>query len=116
MSEFLDTEPQPKSMFESRAVLRAVREGADYDCAAEHDNNLERHIRYAPTSKSRKLGRGVVVICNVYVDEVWQRTEHYHPHCYNAAGKPYGEILKKLPVAPEPQGVFAAQLLEDEEW
>ena len=30
------------------------------------------------------------VIANVYVDEVWDRVEHYHAECYDAVGKPYG--------------------------
>jgi len=35
------------------------------------------------------------VICNVYVKNVWDRVEHYHADCYQAAGSPYGE-----PAAP----------------
>ena len=30
------------------------------------------------------------VIANVYVDQVWDRVEHYHAECYEAVGRPYG--------------------------
>ena len=26
-----------------------------------------------------------------YVDNKWDRVEHYHPDCYKAADEPYGE-------------------------
>ena len=31
------------------------------------------------------------VIANVYVDGRWDRVEHFHDECYEAADKPYGE-------------------------
>lgn len=36
------------------------------------------------------------VICNVYVGGRWDRVEHYHLECYEAAGQPHG--------APDPSG------------
>ncbi|MEW6155587.1 MAG: hypothetical protein AB1673_16615 [Actinomycetota bacterium] len=30
------------------------------------------------------------VIANVYVDQVWDRVEHYHAECYDQLGQPYG--------------------------
>ena len=29
-------------------------------------------------------------IANVYENGVWNRVEHYHAECYEAAGEPYG--------------------------
>lgn len=31
------------------------------------------------------------VIANVYVDGAWDRVEHFHSECYEAAGEPYGK-------------------------
>jgi hypothetical protein len=37
--------------------------------------------------------KGHQVICNVYVDGVWDRVEHFHDVCYADAGRPYGEAV-----------------------
>jgi len=34
------------------------------------------------------------VIANVYVDGKWDRVEHFHSECYEAAGDPYGEAAE----------------------
>jgi hypothetical protein len=31
------------------------------------------------------------VIANVYVDGTWDRVEHFHAECYEAAERPYGD-------------------------
>jgi hypothetical protein len=31
-------------------------------------------------------------ICNVYERGVWKRVEHFHADCYEAAGRPHGDI------------------------
>ena len=39
------------------------------------------------------------VIANVYVDQVWDRVEHYHAECYEAVGKPYGTAAPVTPAS-----------------
>lgn len=34
--------------------------------------------------------RGKQIICNVYSDAKWNRTEHFHHDCYIHAGQPHG--------------------------
>ncbi len=45
--------------------------------------------------KFRARHRDQQVICNVYVDGVWNRVEQYHAECYDDAGTPYGKPDKK---------------------
>ena len=40
--------------------------------------------------KFRARERRTQVICNVYVDNQWDRVEHYYPDCYLAADELYG--------------------------
>ncbi|MGH9279986.1 MAG: hypothetical protein ACRD12_18045 [Acidimicrobiales bacterium] len=63
----------------SRAVIRLVEAGSSATCAA-----CGRPVKFSAKSKLFQ------VIANVYVDQVWDRVEHYHAECYEAAGQPYG--------------------------
>ena len=63
----------------SRAVVREVKAGSHVMCAACGDL-----VRFRARLKLRE------VICNVYVDGVWARVEHYHADCYATAFEPYG--------------------------
>ena len=40
--------------------------------------------------KFRARERRAQVICNVYVANKWDRVEHFHPDCYQAADEPHG--------------------------
>ncbi|MGI9621962.1 MAG: hypothetical protein ACR2PK_03925 [Acidimicrobiales bacterium] len=64
----------------SRAVSRLVEPGNWAECALCED-----------VVKFRARERRTQVICNVYVDNRWDRVEHYHPECYVDASEPYGE-------------------------
>ena len=63
----------------SRAVLRLIDPGNDVVC-----ERCGEQVKFAARSKGRQ------VIANVYVDERWDRVEHYHDACYEEAGEPYG--------------------------
>jgi hypothetical protein len=63
----------------SRAVLRFVDAGNDALC-----ERCQEQVKFVAKSKARQ------VIANVYVDERWNRVEHYHEACYFEAGEPYG--------------------------
>jgi hypothetical protein len=63
----------------SRAVLRAVEPGSDAVCGP-----CGEQVRFVARSKARQ------VIANVYVNERWDRVEHFHEACYLEAGEPYG--------------------------
>jgi hypothetical protein len=64
----------------SRAVVRFIEPGNDAVC-----ERCGEQVKFVARSKDRQ------VIANVYVDERWDRVEHYHDSCYEAAGEPYGE-------------------------
>jgi hypothetical protein len=64
----------------SRAVVRFIEPGNDAVC-----ERCGEQVKFVARSKDRQ------VIANVYVDERWDRVEHYHEGCYEAAGEPYGE-------------------------
>ena len=64
----------------SRAVSRLVEPGNWAECVL-----CEEIVKF------RARERRTQVICNVYVDNTWDRVEHYHPDCYKAADEPYGE-------------------------
>jgi DNA-directed RNA polymerase subunit RPC12/RpoP len=66
----------------SRAVLRMIEPGSTVEC--EHCGGRV---------KFQARVRLMQVICNVYADGVWQRVEHFHAECYEAAGSPYGEPI-----------------------
>ena len=74
------TAPATKK-WESRAVSRLVEPGNWAECALCDE-----------IVKFRARERRTQVICNVYVDNRWDRVEHYHTDCYKAAGEPYGQV------------------------
>lgn len=70
--------------------MRPVDPGNDADCAHCGDP-----VKFAARHQRRQ------VIANVYVDGRWDRVEHFHEDCYDAAGSPYGGIGD--PVEPLPR-------------
>ena len=66
----------------SRAVLRIIEPGSSVDC--EHCGE---RVKFQARLRLMQM------ICNVYADGVWQRVEHFHADCYEAAGKPYGDAV-----------------------
>ena len=63
----------------SRAVLRRIEPGNMAVCVT-----CAQPVKFA--AKLHKMQ----VIANVYVDGRWNRVEHFHAECYDAAGEPYG--------------------------
>jgi hypothetical protein len=68
-----------KMKFKSRAVTRPVEAGNSAVCAA-----CDAPVKFTARIKAFQ------VIANVYERGVWNRVEHYHAECYEAAGEPYG--------------------------
>lgn len=66
-------------MLGSRAVLRRVEAGSNALCTV-----CQETVKFA--ARQQRLQ----VIANVYVDGRWDRVEHYHDECYDAAGSVYG--------------------------
>jgi hypothetical protein len=66
--------------FRSRAVLRTIEAGSGDFC--EHCGD---QVKFRAREKLQQA------ICNVYVKGTWDRVEHFHAECYEAAGRPYGE-------------------------
>jgi hypothetical protein len=64
----------------SRAALRRVEAGNMALCTL-----CDEQVKFAA-----KVNR-MQVIANVYMDGRWDRVEHFHDVCYEAAGEPYGE-------------------------
>ena len=71
-----------KTQFMSRAVLRPVEAGNSANCAA-----CGKLVKFSAKTKLQQ------VIANVYVDQVWDRVEHFHADCYEGAGRPYGSAV-----------------------
>ncbi len=71
-------------VWESRAVLRLIEAGSTAECP-----HCQERVKF------RARHRDLQVICNVYVDGVWDRVEQYHEECYTDAGSPHGEATKK---------------------
>ncbi len=67
--------------WKSRAVTRPVEAGNSAICAA-----CDQPVKFAARVKSFQ------VIANVYDNGKWNRVEHYHLECYEAAGEPYGAV------------------------
>lgn len=65
---------------QSRAVLRMIEAGSSAMCA-----KCDEQVKFKAKAKAQQ------VICNVYVGGRWDRVEHFHLDCYEAAGEPYGE-------------------------
>ncbi len=66
----------------SRAVTRIVEPGNMVEC-----------IHCGDRIKFQARLRHMQVICNVYHDNRWDRVEHFHAPCYEAAGDPHGPSL-----------------------
>lgn len=73
------TEPKP-TRWESRAVTRLIEAGCAADCPYCHER-----------VKFRARHRDQQVICNVYIDGIWNRVEQFHAECYEQTGSPHGE-------------------------
>ena len=67
-------------MPESRAVERSIEPGNSAVCPV-----------CGETVKFKARTQGRQVIANIYVNDVWDRVEHYHVECYTEAGQPFGE-------------------------
>ncbi len=63
----------------SRAVSRSIDPGNDASCS-----HCGHPVKFMARNPQRQ------VIANVYVDEVWNRVEHFHAPCYDEAGQPFG--------------------------
>jgi len=72
------TRPAPRR---SRAVLRDVEPGSTVECA-----HCGERVKFQAKVRHRQ------VICNVYIDGVWDRVEHFHSECYPLAGEPHGDV------------------------
>jgi hypothetical protein len=67
----------------TRAVELLVRAGLIAWCSP--DKGCDRPIKF------HALERRSYVVCNVYEEERWKKTETFHSACYDAAGHPWGE-------------------------
>lgn len=76
-----------KTPAKSRAAKRLVEPGNWAYCVL-----CEEPIKF------RARERRVQVICNVYVNKVWNRVEHFHDECYEKAANPYGEPAAMKPL------------------
>lgn len=63
----------------SRAVLRTIEPGTTVECSY-----CGERVKFQARLREQQ------VICNVYVKGRWDRVEHYHARCYEAAKRPYG--------------------------
>jgi hypothetical protein len=63
----------------TRAVLRRVEAGNMAQCAT-----CGEQVKFAAKQNRRQ------VIANIYVGGRWDRVEHFHAECYDAAGLPWG--------------------------
>ena len=78
----------------SRAVMRPVDPGNDANCS-----HCGEPVKFAARHQRRQ------VIANVYRESRWDRVEHYHEDCYEAAGCPYGELAESAaPLPRRPAG------------
>jgi len=59
-------------------------------------------IKFSVRSRAKQ------VICNVYEQGQWLRVEHYHEHCYDEAGSPYGTADDSQPFRQRRRTVPAA--------
>ncbi len=76
--------------FSSRAVVRYVEAGNSANCAT-----CGAIVQFRARIKTQQ------VICNVYTKGRWDRVEHYHRECYDAAGQPFGEADETQPLRPK---------------
>jgi hypothetical protein len=75
-----NTATKTAKTFTSRAALRLIEPGSSVDCAT-----CGERVKFQARLRLQQ------VICNVYIDNVWDRVEHFHAECYERAGRPYGE-------------------------
>jgi hypothetical protein len=68
------------TMQTSRAVERSIEAGNSAVCS-----HCREPVKFVARAHLRQ------VIANVYVDGTWDRVEHFHADCYEAAGRPYGQ-------------------------
>jgi len=78
------TRKRAAKKWRSRAVLRLIEAGSTAECP-----HCEERVKF------RARHRDQQVICNVYIDGVWNRVEQYHAECYEEAGDPHGKPIKK---------------------
>jgi hypothetical protein len=79
---------------DTRAVRRRIEQGINEYCDAGEICGINGGvIKFAARAATKDY-----VVCNVYEDGQWNRVEHYHLHCYENAGQPYGKVLDSLPV------------------
>lgn len=82
----------------SRAIVRVIEPGNEASCPG-----CGQRVKFQARKKNARQ-----IICNVYVEcdctdnsrcqgfgQRWDRVEHWHPECYDTAGKPHGEPLDK---------------------
>ena len=69
----------------SRAVVRFIEPGSLVTCTG-----CDGRLNYMAKSKPKQ------VVCNVYENGKWNRVEHWHVGCYNAAGSPHGDAQLAL--------------------
>lgn len=81
----------------SRAVVRNIEAGSLVLCA-----HCDEQVKFRARMRAQQ------VICNVYVDGVWTRVEHYHRDCYDAADTPYGPPDDSQPMRQRLRATSAA--------
>ena len=67
--------------------MRTVEAGNSALCAS-----CDEPVKFAAKVRRQQ------VICNVYVKGRWDRVEHFHLECYEAAGEPHGAPTGHQPV------------------
>ena len=77
------TRGKKSKKFRSRAVLRIIEPGSMIDCS-----HCGSRVKFQARLRLNQ------VICNVYIDSVWDRVEHFHAECYEEAGHPYGDLVQ----------------------
>ncbi len=85
----------------SRAVLRDVEAGSSVDCAS-----CGERVKFQAKVRNRQA------ICNVYINGVWNRVEHYHAECYETSGFPHGPIQGPLDTRKSPSPAQLQRMAE----
>lgn len=86
----------------TRAVLLKVEAGAEWPNCDGCDERIK--FLGPVAAKAVIYTAGVVVCCNVYEGDRWDRREQYHLECYEAAAQPHGPIYAKAPKIVSPEG------------
>ena len=74
------TKGKKSKKFKSRAVVRLIEPGSMIDCS-----HCGSRVKFQARLRLSQ------VICNVYIDNAWDRVEHFHADCYEEASRPYGD-------------------------